>query len=330
MKPFAPPSLPLPISPLALGTWALAGDKFWGTQAEADSIATIHAALDAGVTLIDTAPLYGDGLSEEIVGKALHDRRAQALIATKVSESDMTPERAIAGCEASLRRLQTDCIDLLQIHWLGTGEQLEDVIAAMEQLRSAGKVRTLGVCNFGPRTLARLRATGTGWITNQLPYNLLWRAIEFDIAPACMQDNLGILCYSPLLQGLLSGRFRTADEVPDGRTRTRHFRGDRPMSRHGGPGCEALTFATIDRLRELAAGLGQPLADVALAWLLYQPGVSSVVFGARTPEQIGANITASRLALDPAVLGELKRATEDLKLALGPSADLWAPQSRIL
>lgn len=322
-------SLPLPVSRLALGTWALAGDKFWGPQDDADSIATIHAALDQGIRLIDTAPAYGDGCSEEIVGRALHGRRGQALIATKVGENDMTPARATASCEASLRRLRTDCIDLLQIHWLGAGGQLEDVIAAMEALRAAGKVRALGVCNFGPQSLARLRAAGAGWITNQLAYNLLWRAVEFEIAGLCERDGLGILCYSPLQHGLLTGRWRQAGEVPVGRTRTRHFRGDRPMSRHGGPGCEALTFATLERLRVIAAGLGQSLADLALAWLLHQRAVQSVIFGARTAAQIAENVTASQLHLPASVLAEIDRATAELKQALGPDADMWAPVSRI-
>ncbi len=329
MKPLHPAALPLPISPLALGTWALAGDKFWGAQAEQDSIATIHAALDAGVTLIDTAPAYGDGLSEEIVGRALRGRRDQALLATKISEADLTPERTVASCEASLHRLQTDCIDLLQIHWLGSGERLEDVIAAMEGLRAAGKVRTLGVCNFGAQSLGRMRAASQGWITNQLPYNLIWRAIEFEIVGACQRDGLGILCYSPLQQGLLTGRFRTPEEVPVGRHRTRHFRADRPMSRHGGAGCEALTFATLDRIRAVAERLGQPMADVALAWLLHRPGVSSVIFGARTPQQVNENLAASRLQLDATTMDELNRATDELKTALGSNADLWAGEPRI-
>jgi aryl-alcohol dehydrogenase-like predicted oxidoreductase len=322
-------ALPLPVSRLALGTWALAGGKMWGPQDDGDSIATIHAALDHGITLLDTAPAYGDGRSEEIVGRALHDRRDRALIATKISEADMTPARAIASCEASLRRLQTDCVDLLQIHWLGTGEHLEDVFAAMERLRAAGKARALGVCNFGPQSLARLRAAGTGWITNQLAYNLLWRAVEFEISAACAQDGLGILCYSPLHQGLLTGRFHAADEVPPARQRTRHFRGDRPLSRHGGPGCEALTFATIGRLRAIAANINRPMADMALAWLLRQRAVQSVIFGARNVAQIVENVTASRLTLTPETLVELDHATRALKHELGPDADMWAPVSRI-
>jgi len=319
----------LSLSPLALGTWAFSGDKFWGAQAEADSIATVHAALDAGVTLIDTAPLYGDGIAETVVGKALRDRRDRAVVATKVSEGDLTAAKAVASCEASLRRLQTDRIDLLQIHWAGTGETLGEVIVAMEQLRAAGKVRACGVCNFGPAWLAQLRAAGHGWITNQLPYNLVWRAIEFEIVELCRRDGLGILCYSPLLQGLLSGRFRSPEEVPVGRHRTRHFRADRPMSRHGGAGCEELTFATLDRIRQVAARLGQPMADVALAWLLHRPGVSSVIFGARTAQQLTANLAAGRLKLDAATMAELNQVTDELKATLGPNADLWAGESRI-
>lgn len=316
-------------SPLALGTWAFAGDKFWGTQAEPDSIAAVHAALDAGVTLIDTAPLYGEGRAEEVVGKALRDRRDRAVVATKISEADLTEEKTVASCEASLRRLKTDRIDLLQIHWPGTGETLGEVIAAMERLRAAGKVRACGVCNFGPTHLAQLRRSGHGWVSNQLPYNLIWRAIEFDIVDLCQRDGLGILCYSPLQQGLLSGRFRTPDEVPVGRHRTRHFRADRPMSRHGSAGHEALTFATLDRIRQVAGRLGEPMADVALAWLLHRPGVSSVIFGARTAQQVHANVASGRLKLDAATLTELNGATEELKAALGPNVDLWAGESRI-
>ncbi len=318
------------LSPLALGTWAFAGGKFWGAQEEKDSIATLHAALDAGVTLIDTAPAYGDGLSEEIVGRALADRRDRAVIATKIGEADLTPEKTVASCEASLRRLKTDRIDLLQIHWLGHGERLEEVIATMESLRSSGKVRALGVSNFGPKSLARVRAAGSGWITHQLAYSLLWRAIEFEIVDASIETGMSVLCYSPLMQGLLSGRFASAADVPDARTRTRHFRGDRAMSRHGGEGCEGLTFDTIDRIRRIASDLGQPMADVALAWLLRRRGVASVIFGARTPQQIAENAAAGRLCLSEADLRRLDEATEPLKDALGPNADMWAATSRII
>jgi aryl-alcohol dehydrogenase-like predicted oxidoreductase len=307
----------------------MAGGPLWGPQDEADSIATIHAALDAGVTLIDTAPGYGAGLSEEIVGRGLAGHRDRALIATKIGSGDLTPAGVIASCEASLQRLRTDRIDLLQIHWFREGAALEDVVAAMERLRSSGKVRALGVSNFGPETLNRFGAAASGWITNQLAYNLLWRAIEFEIVDACKRNGMGILCYSPLQQGLLTGRFGRADDVPEGRNRTRHFRGDRQSPGHGEAGHEPLTFATIARLRAIAGGLGQPMAKVALAWLLHQPGVTSVIFGARTPAQVTANVAAAQLPLSPDTLVALGHATDELKQALGPNADLWEGASRI-
>jgi len=323
-------SLPLPISKLALGTWAMAGGQLWGPQDETVSINTIHTALDAGITLIDTAPGYGNGLAEDILGRALVGHRDRALIATKVGARDLTGEQLIVSLEASLRRLQTDRIDLLQIHWLGADTVLEDAIADLEALRASGKVRALSVCNFGPTSLATLRKAGTGWLTNQVAYNLLWRAIEFEISAACARSNMGILCYSPLQQGLLTGRFKSAAEVPTGRNRTRHFNCENALAQHSGPGQEELTFATIDRIRAIADGLGQPMADVAMAWLLHQPGVTSVIFGARSPAQVTANLRAGELKLDRSTLAALDQASADLKEALGSNADLWAAESRIV
>lgn len=308
----------------------MAGGQLWGPQDEAESIATIHAALDAGITLIDTAPAYGGGLSEEITGRALKGRRDRALIATKVGGSQLAYDDAIASCEASLRRLQTDCIDLLQIHWCPPGSPLEDAIAAFEKLRDDGKVRTLGVSNCGPQMLARLRAKGTGWFSNQLAYNLLWRAVEFEIVDACAATGLGILCYSPLAQALLTGRFKSAAEVPDGRNRTRLFKPNHELSRHGEGGHEELTFATIDRIRTIADGLGKPMGDVALAWLLHQRGVTSVIFGARTPAQVAANLPGAELKLDTATLAALDAATLELKNAVGLNADMWNAETRIV
>lgn len=320
----------MPVSRLSLGAWAFAGGPLWGPQEESASIATIHAALDAGITLIDTAPAYGSGLSEEIVGRGLRGHRHRALLATKIGGKSLgSAEKIIASCEASLGRLQTDCIDLMQIHWLGAATPLDEAIATMESLRDAGKIRALGVCNFGPKSLARLQSAGTGWITNQLAYNLLWRAVEFEITAACQEAAMGILCYSPLQQGLLTGRFHSAAEVPVGRNRTRHFSAGHEMSQHGGAGHEELTFATIDRLRGIAGDLGQPMADVALAWLLHQRRITSVIFGARSPAQVHANIASGRLKLDEATLAALNLATVELKNALGPNADLWAVPSRI-
>ncbi len=306
--------LPLPISKFSLGAWAFAGGAMWGDQDEKNSLATIHAALDAGVTMIDTAPGYGGGVSEEIVGRGIKGRRDQVLIANKVSASPLNYKTTIECCEKGLQRPDT---------------ALDEVVAAMEKLRDDGKVLALGVCNFGPKSLKDLHQHGSGWITNQLAYNLLWRANEFEITDACAQHKMGILCYSPIQQGLLTGRFANAAEVPDSRKRTRHFSSDSETSRHGGAGNEALTFTTIERIREIADDLGESMADLSLAWLLHQRGVRSVIFGARTPEQVASNVKAEKLKLDEATLTALDDATSELKNALGPNADLWNAETRI-
>src|SRR5262249_19670538 len=148
-----------------------------------------------------------------------------------------------------------------------------------QKLVKSGKVRVLGVCNFGPGDLSdALRAQRIE--SNQLVYSLLSRAVEYDVRPMCVENGIGLLCYSPLAQGLLTGRFGSADEVPRERARTRHFAGTRPQARHGESGCEVETFKAIDEIRQICEEIDRPMSDVALAWLLHQPAVASVLAGA--------------------------------------------------
>jgi aryl-alcohol dehydrogenase-like predicted oxidoreductase len=308
------------VSTLALGCWAFAGDANWGAQDDAASIATVHAALDAGVNLFDTAEAYGDGHSEEVVGRALVGKRAQALIATKASADHLAPAALVAACERSLRRLQTDTIDLYQIHWPSRSVPLAETMAALRTLVQQGKVRAVGVCNFGLLDMDDLAAAG-GAVSNQLPYSLVWRAIEDAIQPRCRAMGMGVLCYQPLMQGLLTGKFASAAEVPAGRARTRHFGSAHTGTRHGEAGCEEETFSAIAGVREIAAQLGQPMANVSLAWVLQQPGVSTALVGARTPEQVQQNVAATALTLAPETLAALAAATATLKRALGPNPD---------
>jgi myo-inositol catabolism protein IolS len=315
------------VSAVAMGCWAIAGGATWGPQDEAESIATVRAALDAGVNFFDTAEGYGGGDSERVLGRALVGRRHEAVIATKVSRSHLSGDEVRQACERSLRRLQTDTIDLYQIHWPSRTVPLDETLAALEKLREQGKVRAIGVCNFGVEDLSDLLAIG--WVeTDQLPYSLLWRAIEYQIRQKCVDGGLGILCYSPLAQGLLTGKFSTPDEVPEGRARIRFFSGDRPLARHGEGGCEAETFAAIERIRRICDRIRQPMAQVSLAWLLQQPGVTSVIAGARRPDQIKQTAQAADLELSSDIVGELTAATEEVRRILGPNPDMWQSESR--
>jgi aryl-alcohol dehydrogenase-like predicted oxidoreductase len=315
------------VSVVAMGCWVLAGDATWGRQDEVDSIATVRAGLDAGVNFFDTAEGYGGGDSESVLGRALAGRRQEAVIATKVSRSNLSAHEVRQACEGSLERLQTDYIDLYQVHWPSRTVPLEETMGALERLREQGKVRAIGVCNFGVGDLADLLAVKRVE-TNQLPYSLLWRAIEYEIKPICVDEDMGILCYSPLAQGLLTGKFSSPDEVPEGRARTRHFSSNRPQARHGEAGRETETFAAVEEIRRIGSEIGEPMAKVALAWLSHQPGVTSAIAGARTPEQIRKNAQAGDLALSPDVVKGLSEVTDELKHRLGPNPDPWQSVSR--
>jgi len=318
----------LKVSVLGLGCWPLGGGPGWGDVDERQSIATIHMALDRGINLFDTAEAYSRGHSEELVGKALRGRRHKALIATKVSPANAEPATLRAHCEASLRRLQTDYIDLYQVHWPLEDDAVEDAFATLRDLRDEGKVRFIGVSNHGVHQLTRAIATGTPIVSNQLCYSLLSRAIETGIVPLCRGHDMGIIAYMGLMQGLLAGIYATPDDVPAFRARTRHFSGARPMARHGEEGAEAETFEALGRIRGIAAELGLPMAQVALAWVAARPGVSCVLVGGRKPTQLERNLAAASVTLSTEVIAALDEATEALRKKLGPNADYWGDAAK--
>jgi len=317
------------VSAICMGCWGLVGGDYWGEQQDSDSIAAIHAALEAGVNFFDTAEAYGNGFSEELLGRALKGRRGKVVIASKVSADHLGPADVRSACEGSLRRLGTDYLDLYQVHWPSRTVPLADSMGALEELRQQGKVRAVGVSNFGPRDMDDLAAAGRAE-SNQLPYSLLWRAIEFEIVPRCMELEVSILSYSSLMQGLLAGKFAKVEDVPAPRARTRHFdAATHEQARHGEAGCETETFAAIGRIREIAEECGQSMADVSIAWLLAQPGMTSVIAGMRTPEQVRRNARAAESELSPDILDELTASTEEVKQVLGSNADMWQSESRM-
>lgn len=321
------PNTDITVSVVAMGCWALSGDNTWGPQDEQDSVAAVHAALDQGVTFFDTAELYGDGLSEQVLGKALKGRRHSVVVASKFNCEHSRREEIRQACERSLTRLQTDYLDLYQIHWRNREVPLEETWETLQELKQEGKVRAVGVCNFGPNDLNDLLKLGRP-VTNQLPYSLLFRAIEFEIVPKCKAEGIGILCYSPLAIGLLTGKFRSPDDVPPGRARTRHFSSSRKLTRHGEPGCEKETWEAMAEIERTADELGCSVVQLALAWLLHRPGVTSVLAGIRNAEQAEANAQAAELELAPSVLERLDHATAKLKQVLGPNPDMWETAER--
>lgn len=311
------------VSTVTLGCWAIVGDSTWGQQSEKDAIEAITTAYELGVNSFDTAEMYGNGYSEQLLAKALTGKRHQVVIASKVSPQNTNSwEDLLEACNRSLKNLATDYLDIYYLHWPNRQSPIEKVVEGMTKLQQQGKIRSFAVSNFGPQDLNGLLRHSLP-VANQLPYSLLWRAIESEITPICRQHNIGIACYSPIAQGLLTGKFLDADAVPESRGRTRHFSSQRAQTRHQEDGQEELTFATIKAIAALAEELSCPMAELALAWLLHQPGVATVIAGARNKAQMVANAKAMSRTLTPETLARLDKITKQLQTALGNNPDMW-------
>ena len=317
------------VSAVCFGCWGIIGGFNWGPQDEQDSVTALRTAFEQGVTFYDTAEAYGNGQSEQLLARGLGDKRDKIIIATKVSPNHFSEVEMRAACERSLQNLNTDRIDLYQLHWPNHEIPIAETFGVLEKLKREGKIRAYGVSNFGVGDLSDAVATGHKISSNQLSYSLLFRAIEQQILPLCRENQISVLTYSSLMQGLLSGKYASADDVQPDRARTRHFASTRPHARHGELGAEAETFAAIAEIRKISVELGKPMADISLAWLIAQPGVTSVIAGARNAEQVRGIAQAAGVALSQDVSERLKAATDALKQKLGPNPDMWQGQSRM-
>ncbi len=296
----------LKISALTLGTMTFGGagnfSKVGATDLEG-ARRQIDMCLDAGVNLIDTADVYSGGRSEEIVGAAIADKRDAVLLASKVrmpmgdgpNDEGLSRHHVISGCEASLRRLRTDHLDLYQVHeWDGMTPP-EETLGALGQLVDSGKVRYVGVSNYAAWQLMKTlgiadRERLPRFVSQQVYYSLQERSAEYELVPLAIDQGLGTLVWSPLAGGLLSGKYRRGKDAPEG---SRHLTdwGEPPVYD------EDRLYDTIDVLVEIADGRGVSAAQVALAWLLTRPTISSVIVGARTDEQLADNLGAVELTL---------------------------------
>ena len=296
----------LKVSSLTLGTMTFGGRgnfKNVGTTELEGARRQIDMCLDAGINLIDTADVYSGGRSEEIVGDAVENKRDDVLIATKVrfpmgddpNLAGLSRHHVISGCEASLRRLRTDHIDLYQVHeWDGL-TPVEETLEALHSLVDSGKVRYVGVSNYAAWQLMKTLGTAERehlprFVSQQIYYSLQERSAEYELIPVAIDQGLGTLVWSPLAGGLLSGKYRRGQDAPQG---SRHVTDwDEPPVYD-----EDRLYDTIDVLVEIADGHGVSAAQVALAWLLGRPSISSIIIGARTDEQLADNLKAADLQL---------------------------------
>ncbi len=318
----------LKVSEFALGCWPFTGGEFWGEQNLEDSLATVHAALDAGINFFDTALGYGEGESERVLGQALRGRRQEAIIATKLGGQQLHPDNIRQACQTSLTNLQTDYIDLYQIHWPNWAIPIEDTAGALQELKTLGWIQHFAVCNFGPQDFMEL-ALHASVPTNQLPYSLLWRVIEHQIQPLCRQHGTGIICYSPLMQGLLTGRYSSLAEVPDGLARTRLYARNRALAEHNDPGCENLIMDVLKDIKDIAVQMEQSMATLSLRWVMQQPGVATILVGARTPGELLDNLPALTTSMPESVMAELDQLTRPVMDYLGLNPDMWFSPGRM-
>jgi aryl-alcohol dehydrogenase-like predicted oxidoreductase len=304
------------ISTIGLGAWAIGG-HMWGGQDDALSIEAIHAAVDHGVTWVDTAPIYGSGHSEEVVGRALKQlspsRRPLVFTKFGLGADSNNPNRSgsradvTAECDASLRRLGVERIDLYQLHWPAP-QPIAETAAACDALRKAGKIRAIGVSNFSVAQLEEWRATGVPLQSDQPPFSILRPAVKHDVLPWCAANGVGAISYSPLFRGMLFGTWTKGKTFAedDGRRTHKDYLGER-FQRH---------LQAIEEIRAVATKSGLSVPQLCVGVLLQTPGLTGVIVGARNVRQgsviagLGVGVSGEQAAAVWAIADRLAKDLE--------------------
>jgi myo-inositol catabolism protein IolS len=305
------------ISPVLMGTWQ-AGKAMWTGIDDNETQKAIRAAYDAGINAFDTAEVYGNGHSERILGQALTGLRDKVVIATKVFSNHLRYNQVISACERSLKNLNTDYIDLYQIHWppgsFGHAAiPMAEIMKALKELLKLGKIRAIGVSNFNRPQLEEAQQLGE-IVSLQPPYSLFWRQVENDAAGYCRENGLSILAYSPMAQGLLTGKFGPGHQFEKGdhRSSNRLFQ----------PANYQRVQAALDQLRPIAQAKGITLGQLALAWVIAQPNTCAIA-GARNAEQVLQNAAAARIQFSAEELQTLDTISRSVTDHLDANPVMW-------
>ena len=321
------------VHPLAMGCWAFGGGDYWGEQSQHDVDAVVARALDLGVNLFDTAEYYNGGDSESSLGLALGARRKEAVICTKVTPDNAYRQELIEHCEESLKRLKTDYIDVYLLHWpinynaisaFTSNEQklaklptVEEAFEALAQLKKDGKIRSFGISNFGVLQMEEALAIASDIDVNQITYNIFSRAIEAAILPFCVKRDISVIGTMTLQQGLLTGAFKSAEQLPVHQRESRHF------SHDGKAGAESEIFEALPKLEEVASGIGCTLPQLAIAWAIYRQGVAAALIGSRSVGELDENFKAASIALDDDIAARVDAISKPVSDFMGDSPDFY-------
>ena len=303
------------VSRLCIGCMQASG---WASSDALRFDTTVRHALDMGLNFLDTAAAYGDGYSEELVSNAITGRRHEVVIATKFNCYQSHPKDVRLSLEQSLRRLRTDYIDVFQQHWPSPDIPLHDTIGELERLKEEGKIRAVGVSNWMEPEWNEL-GNPSRVDSLQPAYNLLWRSIEPRVLPLCRQDSIAVIPYSPLCQGVLAGRFKTLDGIPND---------SRRLNQRLHPDVFQRVMEVVSILEGVATTYGKTLAQTALRWLLDQQGITAVIVGASKPEQVNENLGALNWRLNPSDWQLLAEISWPLSADLRPWDTVWGWHSK--
>lgn len=329
----------LKLSVLGAGCWAFGGGEYWGDQDQNEVNDLVHASVDIGINYFDTAEAYNEGRSEISLGEAIRGiTREKLLIGTKVSPSNCYKDNLIRHCEASLERLQTEYIDLYMVHWpvhshsirhfttdslvIENPPETLEILDGLQILKQQGKIRNFGVSNF---SINRLKDWPVEEVAvNELPYNLLCRAIEYEVLPECAAKGIGVIGYMALLQGILADIYPSLEDIPVWQRRTRHFNSKRTKEcRHGEEGAEEETQIALNHIRRMGKETGLSMSELAIRWILKNPAITCTLVGSRNIQELNCNIKGIENPMSAEIKNELDRVTLPLMKKLGNHFDYY-------
>ncbi|MDR1371760.1 MAG: aldo/keto reductase [Dysgonamonadaceae bacterium] len=332
------------VSAMTAGCWAFGGGEYWGEQSQKDVNDVVSASLDCGVNTFDTAEMYNGGESERALGKALKGRRHEATVISKISPSNCHKVRE--HCIASLERLGMDYLDVYMLHWpvnklavehftsdeniIAEPPTVEEAYAQLDALKQEGLIRSAGMSNFGRKQMEEVVKTGVRTDVNEMSYNIVSRAIEAEIAPYCMKNNISIIGSMGLQQGLLAGIYKTVEDVPPHQAHSRHFAQERGQgtSRHFEAGAEKELFNVVNALQKIAADLNVHIAQLAIAWIQKKPFMTSTLVGSRNIGELKMNVAACSMEISDETEQMIDEISKPVLDILGNNPDYYEHSSK--